>query len=401
MSIFFKKKGNLIVRLTYEETLTLLINAMSHMSTFADMMELYSLNRKLLKDWTFIVATTESENMDLYAGMDEIEGIKDRMFTPFANGRVSVINNKIFKRCFIKNDSRARIYRCVSFDTQTISYIERYYNNGSVPYKGFNSIIRLLNGNDIGIDPVPYTLENLLFDSSRRNSVERTLFAYEMMCGENSGNEKKCKKSVKSILSMYEQSDLEAFSFTKELYHAIYLSLLKMCQIQFEHVKMSVNKKLELYVAFMDNKLCKILQPEINLAYVLFKKGSSCGFFGKIQVGNSNVLENLKNMTWDLLHLRFMDYSSTVFDSKRGDVLIPYFYTYDKRLIDVRECYSLKTLAINVKDHSVVPIYALSKNVQDIVEQYCSFEKHNARMQKKVDINKLIVECEHEFIKLI
>ena len=106
-------------------------------------------------------------------------------------------------------------------------------------------------------------------------------------------------------------------------------------------------------------------------------------------------------MTWDLLHLRFMAYSSTVFDSKKGDVLIPYFYTYDKRLIDVRECYSLKMLAINVKDRSVVPNYVLEKNVRNVLEQHCSFEKHNERMHTKVDINKLIAECEKEFLKLI
>ena len=47
--------------------------------------------------WTFIVATTEPDNMDLYLGMKEIPGIKERLFTPFANGRVSIINDKILK----------------------------------------------------------------------------------------------------------------------------------------------------------------------------------------------------------------------------------------------------------------------------------------------------------------
>ena len=104
---------------------------MSKKPSFADMFELYLHNLDVLKDWTFIVATTEPDNMDLYAGMEDIEGIKERMFTPFANGRVSIINYKIFKRCWQKNDSRVRMQKCVSFDTQTVSYIERYYKNGS------------------------------------------------------------------------------------------------------------------------------------------------------------------------------------------------------------------------------------------------------------------------------
>lgn len=401
MPFFFKKKGKQIVRLTYEETLTLLINAMGQMTTFADMIELYSINRTLLKDWTFIVATTGADNVNLYAGMDGIEGIKDRMFTPFANGRVSILNDKIYKRGFKKNDFRARLYRCVSFDTQTVSYIERYCNSGSVPHKGFESVIQLLNGKDIGIDPIPYTLENLLFDTSRRNSVERTLFAYEMMCGENSGNEKVCKRRAKSILSMYEQINSEVLSFSKELYNVIYLSLLKMCQIQLEHLKMPANVKLEMYVEFMANKLCRILQPEINLANTYFKTGNCCGFFGKIHNGNTKVLEQLKNMTWDLLHLRYMIYSSTVYNTKKGDALIPYFYTYDKRLKNIRECYSIQMLAINMKIHSVMPIYSLADDVLNVLNQYCTFEMHNERTLKKVDTNQLIVQCEQELIKLI
>lgn len=87
------------------------------------MFNLYYLHRNMLKDWTFIVATNETDNMNLYEGLENISGIKDRMFTPFVNGRVSIINDKILKRCITKNDSRARFFRCVSFDTQTVSYI--------------------------------------------------------------------------------------------------------------------------------------------------------------------------------------------------------------------------------------------------------------------------------------
>ena len=105
------------------EIVAFLTNQMSQLTSFADMFNLYLFNRNILKDWTFIVATTETDNMNLYEDMENISGIRDRMFTPFANGRVSIINDKILKRCIIKNDSRARILRCVSFDTQTVSYI--------------------------------------------------------------------------------------------------------------------------------------------------------------------------------------------------------------------------------------------------------------------------------------
>ena len=87
------------------------------------MFELYLHNLNVLKDWTFIVATTEPDNMDLYAGMENITGIEERLFTPFANGGVSIINHKIVKRCWLKKDYRVRIHKCVSFDTQTVNHL--------------------------------------------------------------------------------------------------------------------------------------------------------------------------------------------------------------------------------------------------------------------------------------
>ncbi len=373
---------------------------MSQQKSFNDMFKLYYHNRYILKDWTFIVATKEQNNMDLYAGLDEISGIRERMFTPFANGRVSIINDKILERCLTQNDSRARIFRCVSFDTQTVSYIERYYKKGTVPYKGFESVIHLLQGG-MGIDHIPYTIENLAFDLSRKNSVEQTLFAYEMMCGENSGDEKKCREQAKAIISMYEKGFFNFQSIVKEQYKKIYLSLLKMSQIQLEHSEFPLKKKMIIFVDFINNRLCRMMQPEINLAKTYFTQGSSCGFFGKIHADNENVLYQLKNMTWDLMHLRFMDYSSMMFNAKQGDALIPYFFTYDKRLQNIRGCYNLQALAINPYNYSVIPVYVMADGILDVIEEYCTLEKHMKRMKKIPNIDILLSECEEELLKLI
>lgn len=354
----------------------------------------------MLKDWTFIVATTEKNNMDLYEGLNGISGIRKRMFTPFANGRVSIINDKILKRCLTQNDSRARIFRCVSFDTQTVSYIERYYKNGSVTYNGFESVIQLLKGEKIGVDYIPYTIENLLFDTIRKSSVEQTLFAYEMMCGESTGNETICRERAQAITSMYEEGKLKFAIELKTQYQMIYLSLLKMSQIQLEHSKMPVEKKLQVFIDFIVTKLYRMLQPEINLAKVYFTMGSSCGFFGKIHIGNKNILKQLKNMTWDLMHLRFMDYSSMFFNVQKGDALIPFFFTYDKRLLDIRECYNLQALAINPYNYSTIPLYTVADGILDIIKEHCTLEKHAKRMQQTPDIEPLILECEQDLLKL-
>ena len=229
----------------------MLTNEMSKQPSFSDMFEFYLRNIGVLEDWTFIVATTEPDNMDLYAGMESISGIKERLFTPFANGRVSVINEKIVMRCLYKNDSRARIYRCISFDTQTVSYIERYYRTGSAPYVGFDEVLSFLKGKEFSVDHIPYTMENLTFSLDRKSSVEQTLFAYEMVCGKKSGREKACRKRAKKLIAMYEKANFEALFRAKEIYRLIYLALLKMSQIQLECGKLPVEQKMNLFTLQM------------------------------------------------------------------------------------------------------------------------------------------------------
>lgn len=374
---------------------------MGQQKSFNDMFNLYYLHRNMLKDWTFIVATNETDNMNLYEGLENISGIKDRMFTPFVNGRVSIINDKILKRCITKNDSRARFFRCVSFDTQTVSYIERYYKNGTVPYDGFDVVVHLLQGGDFGVDHIPYIIENLLFNSDNKESVAQTLFAYEMMCSENAGNKMLCIKKAKKTVSMYNEKELSFPLEVETQYKMIYLSLLKMSLIQLQYNKLTTEEKMKMFVEFIATKLCRIMQAEINLAKLYFDEGSQCGFFGKIRVGNLKILDQLKNMTWDLMHLRFMDYSSMFFDDKKGDALIPYFFTYDKRLQHVRECYSLQALAINKRSHSVVPIYTMSDGIFEIVREHCTLEKHIERSCKTPNIDALILQCEQELLSLV
>lgn len=374
---------------------------MGQQTSFNDMFNLYYSHRNIIKDWTFIVATNEPFNMDLYSGLEGVTGVKERLFTPFVNGRVSIINDRILKRCIENNDSMARFYKCVSFDTQTVSYIERYYKNGTVPYDGFDVVVRLLQGGDFGVDHIPYIIENLLFNSDKKESVEQTLFAYEMMCSENAGNEMLCRKKAKKTVSMYNEKELSFPSEVKTQYKMIYLSLLKMSLIQLQYNKLTTEEKMKMFVEYIATKLCRIMQAEINLAKLYFDEGSQCGFFGKIHVGNLKIIDQLKNMTWDLMHLRFMDYSSMFFDDKKGDALIPYFFTYDKRLQHVRECYSLQALAINKLSYSVVPIYTMSDGILEIVREYCTLEKHIERSSIIPNIDVLISQCEQELLSLV
>lgn len=282
-----------------------------------------------------------------------------------------------------------------------MSYIAQYYQKGEVPYPGFDEVLRILQGHKFAFDHFPYTMENLLFHPERKQSVEKTLFAYEMLCGANAGNWLRCWWRAKSVVSLYVRKNIDFPFQARDRYKWVYLSLLKMSCIQLTHGKWPLEKKLSTLLEFMNNEMCQIMQPELNLANLYFTDGSARGFFGKVHCGNMDILEQLKNMAWDLMHLRFMDYSCTMFNTKKGDVLIPYFFTYDRRLQHIRSCYSLKTLAIYTRSHAVIPIYAFDAGVLDLVKNHCTFEKHQERMSKTVDFNQLIATYEQRLLRLV
>ena len=152
---------------------------------------------------------------------------------------------------------------------------------------------------------------------------------------------------------------------------------------------------------FLDNELGEIMLPEINLAKRYFARGNSLGFFGKIHTGNEAILPQLKNMAWDLLHLRFMDYSCTLFDGRKCDAIIPYFFTYDKRLQEIRSCYTLRVLAFNPRNHAVIPVYALENGILEGIKEHFTLEKHREREQKAADVNALIQQYEEVLMRFI
>lgn len=355
----------------------------------------------VLKDWTFIVATKDEDNIDLYAGLENVSGIRDRLFTPFANGRVSIINDKIVRRHFLRNDDRAKTLRCVSFDTQTVSYIEQYYRKGEVPYPGFDEVLHILRGHKFAFDHFPYTMENLLFHPECKQSVEKTLYAYEMLCSSNAGRSLVCKWRAKLVAAAYGKRNVEFPFKVRDRYKLVYLSLLKMSYIQLAHKKWPLEKKMNALLEFMNNEVCQMMQPELNLANLYFTDGSARGFFGKVHCENNDILKQLKNMAWDLMHLRFMDYSSIMFNAKKADALIPYFFTYDKRLQKVRKCYELQTLAINTRNYSVIPIYYMHDRISDMVKEYFTIERYQERMAKTVELDQLVLKCEQEILELV
>lgn len=371
---------------------------MTYKHTFQEMLDFYSMYRGVLNNYTFIVSTNELENMDLYDDFNNVDRIKENIFTPFINGRVSIINDDIFQRILSEGDSRTRMLKCVSFDTQTVSYIEEYYKKGAVSYKNFSGVIDIINSTCVGIDYIPYVTENLLFGMERKDSVVQSIYAFEMMCKENGKSQAVCRRNTQSIISMYENKNNEYFIFLKRLYQLIYITLLKICSIQLGYTQSSLDDKMKILVDFMSSKMHRMLHPELNLARIYFDKGHTCGFFGGIYKKDKDIIKTIKNMAWDIFHLRMINEGAGYYTEESADVLIPYFYTYDRRLNDIKSCYNLRALVINDKTSEVFSFYYLGTDTTDNIKNCSSLEKYFERAAVKLDMEAMISECEKEVV---
>lgn len=371
--------------------------------TFEDMVYFYRKNLPYLKDYTIISATDYRNSIDLYSAFADIEGIKNHLHTPFIDGKVNVVNHQILKRLHWKNKVYTGMQYCVSFDTQTVSYFNRYYRKKDISLPtDISTFVQLLYNQNISVDYIPYSMENLLFSNKDSDSIYDTIYTFERLYYRANKSKSYCDEKTKQILTWYKKMrDKNGSRFT-DLYNSVYIALLKMCYIQLTHPSLSVDKKMENICEFMNSTVSQMLYPELILAHNFFQKGQRYNFFGKIQKGRSDIIQSIKNMAWDLFHLRMLEVDCGFKNHNEANAVIPCFFTYDERLKNIRDCYALKGIAINEKTHESTPVYA---NITQIIPYITKYSNEinvirRANHRSQINIYNIIETLEKDIIEI-
>ncbi|MDO5558496.1 MAG: hypothetical protein Q4F95_02745 [Oscillospiraceae bacterium] len=378
------------------------INKICHLSNFKEIVLAYKENLRILEDYIIFKSTDDDFSVDLYKMFRNIEGIEYQLLSPFKNGKANYISSNSLKRYYIYGDLFTTEERCVSFDTQTVSYIDRYYHNkeSSLP-QNFQNVIDIIKMQCISVDTLPYTCENIMLSGTDFSSVEDTLFSFEKIFYNKKKSDYFCRSQVKKTISLYNKKNTYITTVLVRLYNVIYCILLKIVYIQFRYNKLK--DKINLLCDFMNHDLCAIMIPELILAKHYFEKGQKYRFFGKIQKNRIDVLENLKNMAWDIFHLRMNERECLYFNKNKTDILIPYFYTYDKRLSEIKKCYDLDAIALCVETQESYQFYSNINEVQGFIEYLFTPDLISKRRKEHetVDINLLVKSCEEHLISLL
>ena len=163
--------------------------------------------------------------------------------------------------------------------------------------------------------------------------------------------------------------------------------------------KKTLEEKMDMMCRYMKEELRTILIAELILSKKYFERGQSFNFFGKVQRGRVDLLETLKNMAWDLYHLRLLEYECVWPTNPYADIFVPYFYTYDKRLLEARECYKLEALAIDKRTRSHYPFYVYENEIVPFVQKLGIGNDREKRSPLSENEVKKLITKEEELLR--
>lgn len=357
----------------------------------------YCFYEDILKGIVIIKSSDEEGAVNLYEPFEKIENIERNLYTPFGKGKVYFLSTRTLKTLSRRGVTITCNQRCISFDTQTISYLDRYYKGQEreMP-SNIKSVLELMKIRQIGVDNIPYLMENLLMSNKNEESVKDTLLSFEALFY-NGKRPIRNKMYVMKTLRKF-QRIRKNFEY-KRMYYLLYLILMKMSYIQLRHNKKTVEEKMDMMCRYMKEELRTILIAELILAKKYFERGQSFNFFGKVQRGRVDLLETLKNMAWDLYHLRLLEYECVWPTNPYADIFVPYFYTYDKRLLEARECYKLEALAIDKRTRSHYPFYVYENEIVPFVQKLGIGNNHEKRSPLSENEVKKLITKEEELLR--
>jgi len=263
----------------------------------------------------------------------------------------------------------------ISLDTNAMSYLEPHITgrrSGGIP-QDFGEVFAFIARPDVYVDPLPYFTENLfkLEDSKKPESIYDNLIAYEALRTIDAEWLKR-NGEVRSTLTGSELATLAQDHMSRmyfdlgnksgmrglaRRYQYGYACLLKMTAIQLKAPGAAQSRKMAAFVEFCHSTLSSMAAREIAVAKAYFHQGQKHRFFHKIQKNRDNILDIIRNMAWDMWHVRQLEQSFAQNPSDTARYFFPALLTFDRGLIEIMDLYWLKACAYNVKARRPLPVF--------------------------------------------
>ena len=377
--------------------------------------ELYNLNSDFFKEYggKFIFST--DKNIAGLPFTNLFSEYKDYCRSAFRTYNFIFYSQEIKKAYKTSNTVQIPIESSISYDSNFAKFVENYMKEknstkGKDYEAGEKILWQLVMGNDISHDYFPYILENIYKENV---PLERVIDNVEVIIKLFHIDKDSASKIYKMKVRNEEKyiSDCEeAKEFIKNAssndeikrdilgtYDIFYLILLKIIWIN-KTIRPDKQKAEALY-EFMDKELAALSQRELFIGLEYFSN-NNLKFFKRIKGDNyGNIIEAVKNMSWDLILCRMFEKSYTVKISERSDFFLPFFLTFDKGLREILDAYRMKCLIFFEKKYPMQPIIDLSDKNELIKYINETYYTYNSILNRQTRSNMLIDDNFNSYIK--
>lgn len=346
--------------------------------------ECFQQNSELLKEHKFVIRGTLGTQPSHAFDREFSHGAG--VHTLFSGSRVVVLDERIARET-AAGDVQFHFDYSIALDTQAVSYLHPYTcgRDPAISNPDLQAVFDLIAGPDVWVDPLPYLLENLdqVGVSPRIDSkILEKLKAYEILRTIDSSA--LADGQVKSI-----HSDGEIVDRSSKLFDSMKLQATPAGgvhavarQYQFFHACMlaivdayfdpdlGASEKLLAVADFCDQELAAMAGRELQLGHWLFSKSEIPEFFRKLKHMN---IDSVRNMTWDIFHLRRMEKLYAIDIDSKADFFFPAMLTFDKALREVIDLHPLRAIAWSTRNRSPITFYE-----KDPIEQMFPLEHEGA-----------------------
>ncbi len=314
----------------------------------------------------------------------------------FKNNNFIFLNKNIIKDMNENKEPIIRIDYTVSFDTQFVSFIERYFIGKRIEQiEEFEDILYKLIKNDVNSDYMPYIFENIAKGESKeaiKLNIKHIVNFFHLdksssclLKNMQIKNQIQCDLDyndiVENTIDKINYNELNGFQEQQEI---MYIILMKMIIINKE--KKSPKQKINELVNFMHNSIFTIFDRELTIAIKFYENQNELKFFNKVVNINSKTLIQLSNMAWDLALVRLIEQAYALRPREEADFFISYFLTFDEGLSQIIDCYPLKAILMLNKSETLQVISNVDKAeiVQKYkLEEYFSIEAYQFRNKNR------------------
>jgi len=406
-----------------------LVAKICNADSVAEAIAMYAQCWQLVGEYRFVFASVKGATPG-YA-VNRTFGSGAAVRSVFATERVFVLDPETFREMQVSQGPvHYPVDFSISLDTQALSYLEPYMNRSlskKIP-NDFKEVFEFIARDEVNVDPLPYINENRfnLVETKAADRVFAKLKSYEVLRTLDK-TWLETRGEVRSVLTKNEL-DARALKLISDMYEArrdnrmmedlyarhqmLYLCLMKMASIQLRTPRLKLTEKVIDFMSFCDGQLATMFAREIAIARAYFQQGQKLTFFGKVQKGRADLLQNLSNMAWDLLHIRHLEEGMTLKISPGARYFFTSLLTFDKRLIEIIDLYPLRSLAYKTGGGGILPVYsgdwltavAPEGEARPHIEQFFSEAFKRSRDSRreacKADLPRVTAKLEAELVGL-